>query len=89
MKLVRCNKCNHEYYICETADYKGYTISQPQCQQCGVTDYTVLDNDVKVKYNTEYECDLEIENADLKHSLLLFKEELDELIKTYIEPFLK
>ncbi len=43
----------------------------------------------KVKYDTEYACDLEIENADLKHSLSLFKEELSELIKTYIEPFLK
>ncbi|KKL82388.1 hypothetical protein LCGC14_1985250 [marine sediment metagenome] len=82
MKLVKCNKCNNEYYICETADYK-------ECQKCGTTDYTTLDDNAKVKYDTEYACDLEIDNADLRHSLSLFKDELGELVKTYIDPFLK
>ena len=32
---------------------------------------------------------VKLEDADLRHSLSLFKNELGELIKTYIEPFLK
>jgi len=90
MKLVRCNKCNNEYYICEFTDKLGIIQDIEMCDSCHTRkDYTIIDDDVKVTYNTEYARDLEIENVDLRHSLSLFKEELDELVKTYIEPFLK
>ena len=44
---------------------------------------------VKSKYDTEYACDLEIENTDLKHTMVMLKDEINELVKTYLEPFLK
>lgn len=92
MKLVKCNKCKDEYYICEEFDKIGFPVSTEKCGMCGATDYTVLDDNIKlkvIKSDIEDECDLEIQNADIKHSLALFKEELEELIKTYIEPFLR
>ena len=55
---------------------------------CGATDYTVLEDNVKVNYN-DIKNDMNTRQEDIKHSLALFKEELGELIKTYIEPFLK
>ena len=91
MKLVRCNNCNDEYYICEELDKLGFPIGVEKCGMCGKTDYTIFKDDIEVvaKNDIEDECDLEIQNADIKHSLALFKEELFELIETYIEPFLK
>jgi len=80
MKLVRCNKCNHEYYIC-----KGFL---GKCDNCGADDYTVLEDDIKVAYRSIKD-DISTQQEDIRHSLLLFREELEELVKTYIEPFLK
>jgi len=85
MKLVRCNKCNHEYYIC-----KGLSkLSIPEkCDNCGASDYTVLEDDIRFAYRSIKD-DISTQREDIRHSLLLFREELEELVKTYIEPFLK
>ena len=84
-KLVRCNKCKHEYYICKEL---GRNIWSGKCNNCGVTDYTVIEDNVKVAYESIKD-DTNTQQEDIKHSLSLFKEELSELIKTYVEPFLK
>ena len=81
MKLVRCNKCKNEYLICE-----GLTTDR--CANCSHNDYTVLEDDVRVAYK-DIKDDMDTQQEDIKHSLALFKEELAELIETYIEPFLK
>ena len=88
MKLVRCNKCNYEYYICKGLDKIDFPIGEEKCGMCGAIDYTILEDDVKVAYSRVKD-DMDTQQEDIKHSLLLFKEELDELVKTYIEPFLK
>jgi len=88
MKLVRCNKCNHEYYICEELSKLDFPIGRKQCEQCGADDYTILEDDIKIAYNNAKN-DINTQQEDVRHSLLLFKEELEELVKTYIEPFLK
>jgi len=82
MKLVRCNKCNHEYYI-----YRGLLNIPDECDNCGANDYTVLEDDIKVAYRSIKD-DISTQQEDIRHSLLLFREELEELVKTYIEPFL-
>jgi len=88
MKLVRCNKCNHEYYINEELSKLDFPIGREECEQCGATDYTVLEDDVRVAYNNAKD-DINTQQEDIKHSLALFKEELAELVETYLEPFLK
>jgi len=88
MKLVRCNKCGHEYYICKELSKLDFPIGREACEQCGATDYTVLEDDVKVAYNTIKD-NMDTQQEDIKHSLSLFKEELDELVETYLLPWLK
>lgn len=89
MKLVRCNKCEHEYYICDDLHRLGFPLGElSKCEYCGEKTYTVLESDIKVAYNNTKD-DMDTQQEDIKHSLALFKEELDELVKTYIEPFLK
>ena len=90
MKLVRCNQCKNEYYICEELDDMGFPVGTRKCS-CGATDYKVLEDDVKVKYNNNYANvdNLTTENEDMKHTFALLKDELNELISTYIDPFLK
>jgi len=81
MKLVRCNKCNHEYYICNGLS----KLSIPEkCDNCGADDYTVLEDDIRVAYRSIKD-DINTQQEDIRH----FREELEELVKTYIEPFLK
>ena len=88
MKLVRCNKCNDEYYICEEFDKIGFPVSTEKCGMCGATDYTILKDNIKVAYSRVKD-DMDTQQEDIKHSLVLFKEELKELVETYIQPFLK
>ena len=89
MKLVRCNKCEHEYYISDDLHRLGFPLGEPsKCEYCGDKSYTIIEDDVKVAYNRVKD-DISTQQEDIKHSLSLFKEELDELIKTYIDPFLK
>jgi len=51
----------------------------------------MLHDDERVSYNTYVKKadDLEVQNEDLKHTLSLFKDELNELIKVYIDPWIK
>jgi len=88
MKLVRCNKCNHEYYINEFIGMSRTAQDIEMCDNCHVRDYTVLEDDIRVAYRSIKD-DISTQQEDIRHSLLLFKEELEELMKTYIEPFLK
>lgn len=87
MKLVRCNHCKNEYYICPKLDKLGFPLGVERCD-CGATDYVILEDNIKVAYSRVKD-DMDTQQEDIRHSLLLFKEELNELIKTYIEPFLK
>jgi len=88
MKLVKCNKCGHEYYICKELSKLDFPIGREACEQCGATDYTVLEGDIRVAYNNAKD-NMDTQQEDIKHSLSLFKEELKELVETYLEPFLK
>jgi len=90
MKLVRCNKCKDEYYICEELDKIGFPIGGEQCE-CGKTDYTVIDNNIQVKYNTYVKKadDMETITEDMRHTMAMLKDEILELVKTYLDPWLK
>ena len=89
MKLVKCNHCKDEYYIDEALDKLGFPISTEKCD-CGALDYTVIDDDVRVDYSTYKDVDnLDTITEDMRHSMAMFKDELNELIKTYLDPFLK
>ena len=89
MKLVRCNNCKHEYYINE---FVGLSVAQDmdyeKCNNCGFNDYTILEDNIEVAYS-DIKDDMDTQQEDIKHSLALFKEELAELVETYLEPFLK
>ena len=90
MKLVKCNHCKDEYYICEELDKLGFPIGIEKCGMCGATDYTVIDEDVKVDYSDYNNVDnLDTINEDMKHTMAMFKDELNELIETYINPWIK
>jgi hypothetical protein len=89
MKLVRCNKCKREYYICEELDKLGFPVGTEKCD-CGAVDYTILDRDVKVVYSAYKDVDnLDTINEDMRHTMAILKDELNEIIKTYLDPFLK
>ena len=91
MKLVRCNQCNDEYYICEELNKLGFPIGVEKCGVCGATDYTVLEDDVKVKYNNNYANvdNLDTINEDMRHTMAILKDEIMELVETYINPWIK
>jgi len=90
MKSVRCNKCKTEYVICEELNKLGFPIGREKCENCGATDYTVLDDNIQFEYSTYAKSDdIQTENEDMRHTLVLLKDELNELIKTYLDPFLK
>ena len=78
MKLVRCNKCKNEYYICDELDKLGFPIGIAKCDTSGAIDYIVLEDDIKVAY-VRVKDDMDTQQEDIKHSLALFKEELNEL----------
>ena len=90
MKLVKCNHCKDEYYICEELDKLGFPIGTGKCGMCESTDYTVIDDDVKLDYSAYKDVDnLDTVTEDMRHSMAMFKDELNELIETYINPWLK
>ena len=94
MKLVKCNHCKKEYYICEELDKLGFPIGTGKCDMCEATDYTVIDEDVKVVYSDygtykKLPDDMETITEDMKHSMAMLKDELNELIKTYLDPWLR
>ena len=90
MKSVRCNKCKTEYVICETLDKLGFPIGREACENCGATDYVVLEDNIQFEYESYAKSDdIATENEDMKHTFAMLKDELNELIKTYIDPFLK
>ena len=89
MKLVKCNHCKDEYYICEELDKLGFPIGIERCG-CGATDYTVIDEDVRLNYSAYKDVDnLDTINEDMKHTMAMLKDELNELIETYINPWIK
>ena len=90
MKSVRCNKCKTEYVICKTLDKLGFPIGREKCENCGAIDYVVLEDDIQFEYSTYAKSDdLATENEDMRHSAALLKDELLEVIKTYLDPFIK
>ena len=90
MKLVKCNHCEDEYYICEALDKLGFPIGTERGDMCGATDYTVIDEDVHLDYSAYNNVDnLDTITEDMRHSMAMLKDELNELIKTYLDPFLR
>ena len=91
MKSVRCNKCKTEYVICKTLDKLGFPIGREKCENCGAIDYVVLEDDVKVKYNNNYTNvdNLDTINEDMRHTMAILKDEINELVETYINPWIK
>lgn len=89
MKYVRCNNCGEEYYIFEGLDKMGFPLGNEKCEMCGKTDYTVLDNDVKVKYYPGEKEESDLRKEDMIQVMGILKEELLELIKSYIDPWIK
>lgn len=89
MKYVRCNNCGEEYYIFEGLDKMGFSLGNEKCEMCGKTDYTVLDNDVKVKYYPGEKEESDLRKEDMIQVMGILKEELLELIKSYIDPWIK
>ena len=88
MKLVKCNHCKDEYYICPELDKLGFPIGIEKCD-CGATDYAVIDEDVRVNYSAYKDVDnLDTITEDMKHTMAMFKDELNELVETYINPWL-
>jgi len=88
MKLVRCNHCKDEYYVCLELDKLGFPIGTERCG-CGALDYTIIDEDVEVMYSDYTNKSDNTSTEDMRHSMAMFKDELNELIKTYLDPFLK
>ena len=89
MKLVKCNHCKDEYYVCEELDKLGFPIGTERCG-CGALNYTVIDDDVKLDYSAYKDVDnLDTITEDMKHTMAMLKDELNELIKTYLDPWLK
>ena len=90
MKSVKCNKCKHEYIICEELSKLDFPIGREQCENCGATDYVVLEDNIQFEYSKYARLDdYETQNEDLRHTLSLLKGELNELIEVYINPWLK
>ena len=90
MKLVRCNHCKKEYYMCEELDKLGFPIGVEKCDMCGATNYTVIDENVEVVYSDYNNVDnLDTICEDMKHTMAILKDELNELVETYILPWLK
>ena len=90
MKLVKCNHCKDEYYIDEALDKLGFPIGTEKCGMCGATDYTVIAEDVRVNYSAYKDVDnLDTITEDMRHSMAMLKDELNELVETYINPWLK
>ena len=90
MKSVRCNKCNTEYVICDELNKLGFPLGKEECLNCGATDYVVLEGDIQFEYSTYVKSDdMATENEDMRHSAAFLKDELNELIKTYLDPFIK
>ena len=58
---------------------KIHTLGVLICD-CGCDDFKIITDDVE---------DFQQRVEDIKHTLSLLKEEINELIKTYIDPWLK
>ena len=70
---VKCNDCGYVMDIIELEPSDDNTMF---CPQCGSVDCVVI-------YNKN------IDAIDMQQSMKLFKDEMNELIKTYINPFLE
>jgi len=70
---VKCKNCSYVMDIIELEPSDDNTMF---CLQCGSVDCVVI-------------YDKNIDAIDMQQSMKLFKDEMNELIKTYINPFLE
>ena len=70
---VKCKNCS---YVMDIVELELSDDNTMLCSQCGSVDCVVI-------------YDKNIDAIDMQQSMKLFKDEMNELIKTYINPFLE
>lgn len=83
--------CENIYEIPDDNDTMSWTYNMTYCDKCGYNSYEILPEKKKKYLSNEIALDNNYDQIieDMKHTMSLLKDELNELIESYLNPWIK